>query len=120
MAKVDVLAQTNKPKDQYKLTNWPEYNAGLKRRGSLKLWIDESVSLCSRRAGRKASYNHACKIQNTRSARAKLVSRPEYWLYSSARNYAEGQSIYEVNLLWTDFDEDGGWFLGNVDCLVLD
>ena len=49
MTKVDVLAQTNKPKDQYKLTNWPEYNAGLKRRGSLALWIDESVSPCSHR-----------------------------------------------------------------------
>lgn len=49
MAKVDILAQTNKPKGQYKLTNWPEYNVGLKRRGSLALWIDESVSPCSRR-----------------------------------------------------------------------
>jgi len=48
------------------------------------------------------------------------VSRPEYWLYSSARNYAEGQSNYEVNLLWTDFDKDGGWFLGNVDYPELD
>ena len=44
MAKIDSITHPNKPQDRYKVTNWPEYNAGLKRRGSLTLWIDESVS----------------------------------------------------------------------------
>jgi hypothetical protein len=44
MTKVDSLTNQNKPKDRYKITNWQEYNAGLKRRGSLTLWIDESIS----------------------------------------------------------------------------
>ncbi len=44
MAKVDTLAIPNNPKDRYKVTNWSEYNAGLKRRGSLTLWLDESVA----------------------------------------------------------------------------
>lgn len=44
MAKVDTLLNSNKPKEQYKITNWSEYNTGLKQRGSLTLWIDEKVS----------------------------------------------------------------------------
>jgi hypothetical protein len=27
----------------YRIRNWSEYNAGLKQRGSLTFWIDESV-----------------------------------------------------------------------------
>jgi len=30
-------------KTQYRIRNWSEYNAGLKQRGSLTFWIDESV-----------------------------------------------------------------------------
>lgn len=30
-------------KAQYRIRNWSEYNAGLKQRGSLTFWIDESV-----------------------------------------------------------------------------
>lgn len=30
-------------KAQYRICNWSEYNAGLKQRGSLTFWIDESV-----------------------------------------------------------------------------
>jgi hypothetical protein len=44
MAKIDTLTDTSKPKDRYKVTNWREYNAGLKRRGSLTLWVDDSVA----------------------------------------------------------------------------
>ncbi len=44
MAKVDTLAIPNKLKDRYKVANWSEYNAGLKRRGSLTLWLDEPVA----------------------------------------------------------------------------
>lgn len=44
MTKIDSIAHPNKPKDRYKITNWQEYNSGLKRRGSLTLWVDESIS----------------------------------------------------------------------------
>lgn len=30
-------------KSQYRIRNWSEYNAGLKQRGSLTFWIEESV-----------------------------------------------------------------------------
>ena len=30
-------------KTQYRIRNWSEYNAGLKQRGSLTFWVDESV-----------------------------------------------------------------------------
>lgn len=44
MTKVEKITDANKTKDRYKITNWSEYNAGLKRRGSLTLWIDDRVS----------------------------------------------------------------------------
>ena len=44
MAKIDVTPVSDKPKDKYRLTNWPAYNAGLKQRGSLTLWISEDVA----------------------------------------------------------------------------
>lgn len=31
-------------KDKYKVTNWSSYNAGLKQRGSLTLWIDADIA----------------------------------------------------------------------------
>ncbi|MET3139409.1 transposase [Undibacterium sp. GrIS 1.2] len=31
------------PKMSFKVQNWPEYEAGLRRRGSLTLWIDDAV-----------------------------------------------------------------------------
>jgi REP element-mobilizing transposase RayT len=56
----------------------------------------------------KLRYIHANPI------RAQLVQKPEDWVYSSASNYAEGHGIYDVNLLWSSFEEDG-WFFGDVD-----
>jgi hypothetical protein len=43
MTKIDSINEPNKPKDRYKVTNWKEYNSGLKRRGSLTLWVDDSL-----------------------------------------------------------------------------
>ncbi len=31
-------------KDKYKKTNWKQYNEGLKKRGSLKLWIHNEIA----------------------------------------------------------------------------
>ena len=31
------------PKMSFQVQNWPEYEAGLRRRGSLTLWIEEAV-----------------------------------------------------------------------------
>ena len=28
---------------QYRIRNWPDYDAGLKRRGDLTLWLDEAA-----------------------------------------------------------------------------
>jgi hypothetical protein len=47
------------------------------------------------------------------------VEKAEDWLYSSATNYAFGYGLFDVKLLWTGFDEDGGWFYGNVDHPIL-
>src|SRR3954468_21463858 len=31
------------PRARYRVTNWPEYEAGLRRRGDLTLWLDEAA-----------------------------------------------------------------------------
>jgi hypothetical protein len=31
------------PKARYRVQNWPTYEAGLKRRGDLMLWLNESA-----------------------------------------------------------------------------
>ena len=32
------------PKARYRIRNWPAYEAGLKRRGDLTLWIDKTAA----------------------------------------------------------------------------
>jgi Transposase DDE domain len=44
MTKIDTSTDPTKPKDKYRVTNWKEYNAGLKRRGSLTLWVDDKIA----------------------------------------------------------------------------
>jgi hypothetical protein len=34
---------TNKPKRQYRIRDWPDYNSALVRRGSLTLWVERSA-----------------------------------------------------------------------------
>jgi hypothetical protein len=36
----------------YRTTNWPEYNAALKRRGSLEIWFDPEMHWLSKPCGR--------------------------------------------------------------------
>jgi hypothetical protein len=34
------------PKMSFKVQNWPEYETGLRRRGSLTLWIEDAALEC--------------------------------------------------------------------------
>jgi hypothetical protein len=34
------------PKMAFKVQNWPAYEAGLRRRGSLTLWIEDAALAC--------------------------------------------------------------------------
>ena len=43
----------SKHKDKYKVRNWKAYNSGLKRRGSLTLWMSESIYRQWRDIGKK-------------------------------------------------------------------
>lgn len=67
MTKTDSNLQSDKPKDRYKITNWREYNNGLKRRGSLTIWIDDAISQKwyhqgpARRGGQKV-YSSDCIV----------------------------------------------------------
>ncbi len=47
---------------RYRTTNWPEYNAALRRRGSLLVWLDremEWLAPASRRPGRPQTFSDA-------------------------------------------------------------
>jgi hypothetical protein len=54
---------TNKPKRRYRIRNWRDYNSALVRRGSLTLWVEESVagrwrdSAAPMRRGRRRFYS---------------------------------------------------------------
>jgi Transposase DDE domain len=39
------------PKMSFKVQNWPEYEAGLRRRGSLALWIEDTALKCWQTCG---------------------------------------------------------------------
>jgi len=39
------------PKMSFKVQNWPAYEAGLRRRGSLTLWIEDAVLECWQTSG---------------------------------------------------------------------
>jgi hypothetical protein len=41
------------PRPRYKPTNWPEYNAALKRRGSLTVWVDPQMGWEATPSGRR-------------------------------------------------------------------
>src|ERR1700712_3563178 len=48
------------PRMAFKVRNWPEYEAGLRRRGSLTLWIEDAALACwqTRGPGGQARYTH--------------------------------------------------------------
>ena len=54
---------SQQPKTQYKTTNWKDYNAALKKRGSLLLWIDKdmvwSTQSLSGKRGRSDQFSDA-------------------------------------------------------------
>lgn len=65
MSKIDTTALGVKPKEKYRLTNWPAYNQGLKQRGSLTLWLSDEVAQQwyhqgQRQKGGRVIYANAC------------------------------------------------------------
>src|ERR1700681_3716806 len=74
------------PKMAFKVQNWPEYEAGLRRRGSLTLWLEDGALRHSQTIGpgRQARYTDAA-IQTTLMARTafKLALRQTEGLMAS-------------------------------------
>jgi hypothetical protein len=65
MSKIAPPIDSVKPKEKYQLTNWSSYNAGLKQRGSLTLWLCEDVAQQwyhqgQRQKGGQFIYANAC------------------------------------------------------------
>ena len=52
------------PKMVFKVQNWPAYEAGLRRRGSLTLWIEEAALECWQTTGPngQARYRDALRL----------------------------------------------------------
>ena len=56
------MADTKHPRQTYRTTNWAEYNAALRNRGSLSVWLDKDmdwVATPNGRRGRDATYSDA-------------------------------------------------------------
>jgi hypothetical protein len=50
-----------KAKSSYRVSNWSQYNAALKQRGSLSFWLDEAVItrwINEQKTGRRGASNH--------------------------------------------------------------
>jgi hypothetical protein len=65
-------------KAQYRICNWSEYNAGLKTRGSLTFWIDESVIeewIDPYLSGKPGASNHYSDLAILTMATVKAVYR---------------------------------------------
>ena len=65
-------------KDKYKVTNWPTYNEGLKKRGSLTLWIDADIASDWRQASENKRGGQ--KIYSALAIETCLVLRKVYHL----------------------------------------
>lgn len=47
------MSERSRPRKQYKTTNWSEYNAGLKARGSLTVWLDKDMQWLAAPTGKR-------------------------------------------------------------------
>src|SRR3984885_16304039 len=65
------------PKMSFKVRNWPSYEAGLRRRGSLTLWIEDTALACWQTVGPsgQARYTNAA-IQTSLMLRTVFKSAP--------------------------------------------
>src|SRR3954466_4164819 len=55
------------PKTRYKVTNWRDYEAGLRQRGSLTIWFtEEAIQLGGRRPGPRRADRHTTRISRSR------------------------------------------------------
>ena len=47
------MSEDKKPKTRYRTTNWPQYNAALKARGSLTVWLDKDMHWLAEPSGKR-------------------------------------------------------------------
>ena len=47
------MSETVRPKAKYKTTNWASYNAALKARGSLTIWLDRDMQWLATPSGKR-------------------------------------------------------------------
>ena len=56
------MSQPRSSTPRYRTTNWPSYNAALKSRGSLTIWLDKRMqwfAACSGKRGRSPKFSNA-------------------------------------------------------------
>jgi hypothetical protein len=52
------MSQSPQPKPRYRTTNWKRYNAALKARGSLTIWLDKGISWFAAASGKRGRSPH--------------------------------------------------------------
>ena len=56
------MSESKRPRGKYKTTNWASYNASLKARGSLTVWLDKDMqwyATVSGKRGRQRTFSDA-------------------------------------------------------------
>ncbi|GKT20265.1 IS5 family transposase [Acidovorax sp. SUPP3334] len=51
------MSEPRQPKTRYKTTNWTEYNAALKARGSLTIWLDKDMQWYASTSGKRGRHH---------------------------------------------------------------
>lgn len=52
------MSQSLHPKPRYHATNWKQYNAALRARGSLTIWLDKNMSWFATASGKRRHSPH--------------------------------------------------------------
>ena len=63
------MSESKRPRGKYKTTNWADYNASLKARGSLTVWLDKDMqwyaTVSGKRGRQRTSPTPSFEIRNT-------------------------------------------------------
>ena len=55
------MSESKRPRGKYKTTNWADYNASLKARGSLTVWLDKDMQWYATVSGKRGVSEFLCK-----------------------------------------------------------
>ena len=84
------------PKRRYRTTNWKQYNAALKARGSLTVWFDKSMSWFATASGKRGR-SPKCRGQVFSDSAAPLAGPVVQGIVQSCRIPSQARVVDNVS-----------------------